>query len=323
MLKQLRRGDPLAWVVLSLPPLAFRIAGFWQPLPSDPVKTGGPLYKLFILMGAGTTWGSALWALVAAAFVTALVTHLFNNYQFAERNSFLAGLLTLTLLWSWPGNYQLHPVLCAMVFQLLALRRLVNMYRQPSVNPQLYDAGFFLACSVLCYWPSAPTVLLLWLALGVMRPFSLREWLLPLLGLATPTILLAAGYRLLKNTLKIPDITYRRPLDLELTDTNLWIFFGVNVVVFLIALATYFRGMQATTVQRKNVRIVVLIAFALWIATALNAVLADGYLRHGALLSAMVGIALALFALADKRQQVRTLILSLWLAALILYRFSA
>lgn len=323
MLKQLRRGDPLAWVVLALPPLAFRIAGFWQPLPSDSIKTGGPLYKLFMQMGAATMWGSALWALLAAASIAALVTHLFNNYQFAERNSFLAGLLTLTLLWSWPGNYLLHPVLCATVFQLLALRRLVNMYRQPSVNPQLYDAGFFLACSVLCYWPSAPTVLLLWLALGVMRPFSLREWLLPVLGLATPTILLAAGYRLLKNTLKIPGIAYRRPLNLVIDDPSLWIFFAVNVVVYLIALATYFRGMQATTVQRKNVRIVVLIAFALWIATALNAVLADGHLRHGALLSAAVGIPLALFALADKRQLIRTVILVVWLASLILYRFSA
>src|SRR5690606_26963099 len=80
----------------------------------------------------------------------------------------------------------LNPVLIGNIFVLLALRRILRMYRVQEITSMIYDAGVFLALGVLFFPLLIFVVPLLWLSLKQLRTFNIREWVVPIIGLLTP-----------------------------------------------------------------------------------------------------------------------------------------
>lgn len=114
---------------------------------------------------------------------------LFQRYDLIERKNQLPGLCYI-IAWSWsPFLLQYAHLLVAQVFVLLMIRRLMSVYRQPNVLRELYDAGLFLGLAALFYAPAALYLLGCWATLGVLRSFNLREYLMPLTGLLTLSVL--------------------------------------------------------------------------------------------------------------------------------------
>ena len=69
--------------------------------------------------------------------------------------------------------------------------RMMLLYSSNNPATSIFNIGVALGIVTLFYQPAVLFILLLWLALYIMRPFVIREWLIGLLGVTTPYYFLA------------------------------------------------------------------------------------------------------------------------------------
>ncbi len=131
----------------------------------------------------------ALWSLIAFALllVQAIVlTRFINNQRMMNRSNYLPGmayLLITSLLPEW--NYFSAPLLINSIL-LFVLTRLFSIYNQQDAKGSIFNIGLALGIAGFLFVSSLTFIIWVLLALAVMRPFRLNEWLLCLLGITTP-----------------------------------------------------------------------------------------------------------------------------------------
>jgi len=244
------------------------LAGLYSAPPSH--MMGGMLFKQLNALFNG----SKIFLLIAGTLVNLassfLINKLSNDHEYTERENYFPSLvyfLFLSLNLSW---YYLNPVVLGNLFLLLALRRLLRIYRVQNITAKLYDAGLLLTLGVLVFPPLAIALLLIWVSLAQLRTFNLREWVVPLFGIATPIIYGAVYYWWFDAS---PDY-YRfykyTGLSLgELKDTNHvvdYAFMILGLLLSLIGLSGFFKEMTISTVHKKNTK-----AVFLWLCLLITA----------------------------------------------------
>ena len=107
-----------------------------------------------------------------------------NNYTTAMAYVLLSGMLT-----QWCS---LSPALIANFLLIWLFIKLSRLYNHPSPKTLLFNTGFIVGISVVCYHPTAILILVVLFALAVVRPFNLAEWVILLMGILLPYYFLAA-----------------------------------------------------------------------------------------------------------------------------------
>ncbi len=146
-----------------------------------------------------------------------LLTRFVNNHRMMSRANYLPGIsymLLTSLLPEW--NYFSAPLLVNSVL-LYILPALFNIYNRSQARGTIYNIGLALGISSFLFVPSLVFVVWVLLALAILRPFRLNEWLLCLLGITTPFYFYAVyifineqwdWYRLLPHiTVGLPSVT--------------------------------------------------------------------------------------------------------------------
>ena len=96
---------------------------------------------------------------------------------------------TLALTWSFalfPSQQFLSIHLFALLFTLLSIFRVLSSFRSDLPNMPLFEAGILLGIAVQLLPETLLLLPVLWIAQGILRVFSLREWLLILIGITLP-----------------------------------------------------------------------------------------------------------------------------------------
>lgn len=154
--------------------------------PSD-----GVLFEALLkfLEPAGRS-GPGLYSFLAffLLFLQAIVlTRFINSQRMMIKPNYLPGmayLLITSLLPEW--NYFSAPLLINSVL-LLILSGLFGIYNQPNAKGTIFNIGLALGIAGFLFVSSLTFILWILLALAVMRPFRLNEWLLCILGITTPS----------------------------------------------------------------------------------------------------------------------------------------
>lgn len=132
--------------------------------------------------------------LILTIFQAFLLNKLINYYNFLGRSNFLIALMYMTLVSLFLPFLVLSPTLICNFITIWMLTKLFNIYKQADVKGLMFDLGMIVGIGSLIYFPFIVLFFLLWISLIVFRPFIWREWVTPLLGLATVYALLAAIY---------------------------------------------------------------------------------------------------------------------------------
>lgn len=103
-----------------------------------------------------------------------------NNYQILFFSLFLLALPNATA----NGN-----ILLANIFLLFALRRLITLRSQISVEKKLFDAAFWIAIASLFYFWSVLFFILIIITLLLYTDNKIRHWIIPFVGIATVYII--------------------------------------------------------------------------------------------------------------------------------------
>ncbi len=131
----------------------------------------------------------AIYPLLAFAFLflqAVVLTRFVNNQRMVSRPNYLPGmsyLLITSLLPEW--NYFSAPLLINSIL-LFVLVSLFNVYNQQNAKGTIFNIGVALGIAGFLFVSSLTFIVWVLLALAVMRPFRLNEWLLCILGITTP-----------------------------------------------------------------------------------------------------------------------------------------
>lgn len=115
-----------------------------------------------------------------------LLTRFINGQRMMNKPTYFPGmayLLITSLLPEW--SYFSAPLLVNTIF-LLVLTGLFKTYNQANAKGAIFNIGLALGLASFIFFPSITFVIWILLALAVMRPFRLNEWILCLIGITTP-----------------------------------------------------------------------------------------------------------------------------------------
>ena len=101
-----------------------------------------------------------------------------NNYTTAMAYVLLTGILT-----QWCS---ISSALVANFLLIWIFIKLSRLYNHPSPKTLLFNTGLIVGLSVVCYHPTTILILVVLFALAVVRPFSLAEWMVLLMGVLVP-----------------------------------------------------------------------------------------------------------------------------------------
>lgn len=131
----------------------------------------------------------------------------------------MAYLLITCLFPEW--NYFSAPLIVNSIL-LYILSALFRIYNQENAKATIFNIGLALGISGFIFFPSLTFIIWILLALMVMRPFRLNEWVLCILGLTTPFYFYAI-YLVIINQWSWHDLLPHFTINLPLLKQSAWI----------------------------------------------------------------------------------------------------
>jgi len=150
------------------------------------------------------------------------LTRLINEYRMMNRTNYLAAmayLLITSFFAEW--NYFSAPLLINTLV-IFILGWLFKIYNHPKGKGIVFNTGLAIGISSFIFFPSVTFVIWILLALMIMRPFNINEWLLCLLGITTPYYFYAI-YLFFTNQLKVKNILPYLTVQLPSLQQSFWL----------------------------------------------------------------------------------------------------
>ena len=130
-----------------------------------------------------------------------LLKVLLSSNDLSPKNSILPSFLYVLLMSSFAGFQNIHPLLFANFFLIVALQIILAAYSKPDSYEQVFNATFLIALGSMFYFPVVFFILFIWLVFLVFSLLKWREWIISLLGFITPYFFLFSFY-FLNNTIE-------------------------------------------------------------------------------------------------------------------------
>lgn len=160
--------------------------------PSGPVRHPGDDHYLY-------TWlldyleplklPAMIWSLLSFIilyFQATLFNRICNAQKMLPKPNFLPAMAYLLLTSLFPEWNHFSAPLIINFFLIWIFYRMTELYGTPRPVASIFNIGMVMGIVTLLYQPAIVYVLLLLLALFIMRPFRVQEWLIGLLGITAP-----------------------------------------------------------------------------------------------------------------------------------------
>lgn len=185
-----KQKNPANLFVLLVFGVLIKLPMFMHPHIPEPRPADGTLF-LWILKGLKQPGQSSPviypFLTFSLLFLQAVVlTRFVNNQRMVSRPNYLPGMaymLITSLLPEW--SYFSAPLLINSIL-MFVLSALFRIYNQPQAKAAIFNIGVALGVAGFLFVSSLTFIIWVLLALAVMRPFRLNEWLLCILGITTP-----------------------------------------------------------------------------------------------------------------------------------------
>lgn len=152
-----------------------------------------------------------------------LFNRIFNVQRMLGNSNYLPAMAYLLITSLFPEWNQFSAPLLVNSLLIFVFYRLSNIHNVQRPGASIFNVGLIMGVISLLYQPAVIFILLIWLALFIMRPFRVQEWLINLLGITMPYYFLILILYLTNQWAweKLrPDITFglpAMPANLQLT----------------------------------------------------------------------------------------------------------
>ncbi len=185
-----KQKNPANIVLLLVFGILIKLPMFSHPLVPQKGAGDGVLFSALLdYLQQQKGAGPVLYPILAFSllYIQAIILSRFiAQHRMMNRPTYLPGmayLLITSLFQEW--NYFTAPLLVN-TFLLYVLSALFRIYNQPEARGTIFNIGLALGIASFFYFPAITFIGWILLALMVMRPFRLNEWVLCLLGVTAP-----------------------------------------------------------------------------------------------------------------------------------------
>lgn len=215
MISLLKNNTPFALLILvclaALPQFTHHEAPQSFALLLGPTAMQEIFTTIMSFLGMGNLAMGKIWSIVLLLSNALLINRLVTNQKFTDRAGMLPAISFLLLNMLVPVSISTMMLLFTGIL-IVVIEKLIVSYKNPKPNNTLLIAGFFTGLATALGSPFL--ILFMWLTASVliMRPASLKEWLLTSLGFLLPFYFLASGLYLtdqLKLEKIIPEFALR------------------------------------------------------------------------------------------------------------------
>ncbi len=198
-----------------------------------------------------------------------LLNFILGIHRLMDHKQLVAAALYLILMGSSPLMAQPNIMLVVNLVMIVLLHVVLSLFGQQEPYSRLFDAGLLLGIASLIYLPSIFFLFFLLVALMIFQLFHWREWLIPIIGLATPFIFVAVWFfrtdqLLIQYDFFISKVTFIQPEIFPLSAPYLVIWF-LLLLLFFMGLPLSIRLFNDNTADvRKKFRVIAfMLIFAL------------------------------------------------------------
>jgi hypothetical protein len=192
----LKRGLQSALTVVSLFLILFIALSAFFVNTSPSIDSRNILYELITDRSLPFFAVILINILVLAAGVF-LVSAFTIRHEIVERQNYVPAFLYLFFSGLLLSKDIAHPAVIANIFVLLSLNSLVDTYRQENTLSKLFNAALYCSLAFFFYLNYSILILLFFISLIMLRPFSWREWMISVMGFFAPLFIYAClGYLL-------------------------------------------------------------------------------------------------------------------------------
>ena len=191
---------------------------------------------------------------IAEAF---LLNFIINENEILNKKFFLPGIFYVLFMCSNNAALWLNPLIFANLFILFAIQRLLNAYRKEKAFSQVFDAAFLISVATLFYLPCIVIYPLLGVALLLLRPFNIREWIISLIGIIVPYIFVITFY-FLKDIHFYTFIVNKLQLIFSQTNSNFAlnnpyiVTLGIGITIILLSFGKLFSNLNNGSQKAKK-----------------------------------------------------------------------
>jgi hypothetical protein len=191
-----RTTNPFSIIVLFFYGIILRYASFADPSTPVAQSTDGFLYHALLRSLANMSSGSGIIYPVLSyllVFIQALMLNVFfHRHKLVARPNYLPALCYILVTSLFPEWCNLSSTLIINTFLIWAWNNMAALYKNPKAKQILFNTGIIIGLSSFFYFPSIGFIILLFASIMIMRPVSVPEWLIGLLGVTIPYYFLFA-----------------------------------------------------------------------------------------------------------------------------------
>ncbi len=191
-----KSNNPYNTFLLLVYGLLLKLIMFIHPQIPLPQQTDGFLFKLLLSQLSGV--GSSLPIIYPLISFILLYTQaitlnaLVNQHRLMQKPNYLTGMAYLLITSLFAEWNILSAPLIINSFIIWVWSRMSKLYNEPSPKTSLFNIGMAIGISSFFYFPVISFSALVVVGLLITIPFKLPEWVVALLGLASPFYFLAA-----------------------------------------------------------------------------------------------------------------------------------
>ena len=191
-----RTNNPFSIVLLFFYGLILRYAAFIDPHTPQAQLTDGFLYHGLLKSLEDMGRNSPIIYAVISYFLVFIQALMLNNFMHQHRllakSNYLPALSYILITAMFPEWCNLSSTLIVNTFIIWGWNGMTGLHRNVRSKQLIFNIGIVIGISSFFYFPSIGFILLLASALIIMRPASVAEWLVGILGLTTPYYFLFA-----------------------------------------------------------------------------------------------------------------------------------
>jgi len=160
-------------------------------------------------------------AFILNILIAFILVNFTNTDRFVNKANYLIGMAYILITSFLPAFNLFSSNLLASVLMLLTFRLLFRSYHVGSAKSHMFNAGLLISVASLLFLPSI--IFLLWgfIALLVLRPFRITEWIILLLGIIMPYYFYAA-YLFLTDNFNVPEYFFHLSFISTKISLSLW-----------------------------------------------------------------------------------------------------
>lgn len=173
-----------------------------------------PLYGLVSSVIGTNPLPGIIFSFFLLSLMAFLMVNLNTSLFFINERTFLPAIIYILLSGLFPQYQLMNPAVFAAMFLMLAIKRIMEAYRNPGTAYNFFDAGILIGIGSLFYANLIWFGLLVIVGIALLRTGNIKEILISFIGLMTPWVLTFSFYYILGRDLR------------ELSDVFLYNLFG-------------------------------------------------------------------------------------------------